>query len=112
INRLMEAATLEDENSLECFRCDLGFWDACYTLKTNCSHTERCYTGRGKAADVLDVKTLGCLFTNKTIFIMTKHCCDTPLCNSACRHPTNLLLWVFLMALTARQLGGASLGPH
>ncbi|KAG7475668.1 hypothetical protein JOB18_035405 [Solea senegalensis] len=88
--------SMEEKEVLECFRCDLGFWDACYTTQTNCSLGERCFTGRGKAADVLDVKTLGCakaeecgvettvaLFPNNTIFVMTKHCCDTPFCNSA-----------------------------
>lgn len=46
----MESLGLQEaEESLECFRCDLGFWDACYTTTTNCSLGERCYTGRGKA---------------------------------------------------------------
>lgn len=48
--QLMESEGLEDdEEHLECFRCDLGFWDACYTTETNCSRGELCYTGRGKA---------------------------------------------------------------
>lgn len=38
-----------EEEVLECFHCDLGFWDACYTTKTSCSLGELCYTGRGKA---------------------------------------------------------------
>uniref|UniRef100_A0A8C5NG91 UPAR/Ly6 domain-containing protein n=1 Tax=Gouania willdenowi TaxID=441366 RepID=A0A8C5NG91_GOUWI len=93
----MESVLLEEvEEYLTCFRCDLGFWDTCFTTETNCSLGERCFTGRGKAADVLDVKTLGCvkaeqcgvettveLFSNETIFIMTKHCCNTSFCNSA-----------------------------
>ncbi|KAK2844557.1 hypothetical protein Q5P01_011216 [Channa striata] len=95
----MDSVRFEGEELLECFQCELGFWDACYTTKTSCSHGERCYTGRGKAADILDVKTLGCvkaeecdvestmeLFFNKTIFVMTRHCCDTPFCNTAHRH--------------------------
>lgn len=45
----MESEGLEQEEEyLECFRCDLGFWDACYTTETNCSRGELCYTGRGK----------------------------------------------------------------
>ncbi|CAG6015462.1 unnamed protein product [Menidia menidia] len=97
LEQLVESVVLEQEEEyLECFRCDLGFWDACYTTETNCSRGELCYTGRGRAADALDVKTLGCvkaeecdvettveLFSNNTIFAMTKHCCDTPFCNSA-----------------------------
>lgn len=48
--QLMELEGLKPEESyLECFRCDLGFWDACYTTETNCSRGELCYTGRGKA---------------------------------------------------------------
>lgn len=51
---------------------------------------------RRVSAGDLDIKTLGCakaeecgaettvqLFANKTIFAITKHCCDTPFCNSA-----------------------------
>lgn len=73
--------------TLECFRCDLGFWDLCFTTKTNCSEDELCYVGIGKAgkcgandhldkpspfgtlanflsgfsASVLDIKVMGCL---------------------------------------------------
>ncbi|XP_029694065.1 protein Bouncer-like [Takifugu rubripes] len=93
---LMDSLGHEDKNDfMKCFQCDLGFWDVCYTTKTICSLEERCFTGRGKAGD-LDIKTLGCvkaeecgvettvqLFANKTIFVITKHCCDTPFCNSA-----------------------------
>ncbi|XP_047455397.1 protein Bouncer-like [Mugil cephalus] len=111
----------EDEEYLECFRCDLGFWDACYTTETNCSLGERCYTGRGKAADALDIKMLGCvkaeecdvettveLLMNKTIFTMTKHCCDTPFCNSAHKLPVYTLLYLSTALLTAWHFTGAS----
>lgn len=50
LEQMMEAAGLEaQEELLQCFRCDLGFWDACYTTETNCSLGDRCFTGRGKA---------------------------------------------------------------
>jgi len=50
LEQLMESVELEQEEEyLECFRCDLGLWDACYTTETNCSHGELCYTGRGRA---------------------------------------------------------------
>ncbi len=49
----MESMGLVEEEFLKCFRCDLGFWDTCYTTEINCSIGERCYTGRGKAG-VLD----------------------------------------------------------
>ncbi|XP_018541701.2 sperm acrosome membrane-associated protein 4 [Lates calcarifer] len=111
----------EEEELLKCFRCDLGFWDACYTTETNCSFGERCYTGRGKAADVLDVKTLGCvkaeecnvetmveLFPDKTVFVMTKHCCDTPFCNSAHKLPIQALLYLTVALLITWHISEAS----
>uniref|UniRef100_A0A671UJT1 UPAR/Ly6 domain-containing protein n=1 Tax=Sparus aurata TaxID=8175 RepID=A0A671UJT1_SPAAU len=121
---LMESVGLaEEEELLKCFRCDLGFWDACYTTETNCSLGERCYTGRGKAADTLDIKTLGCvkaeecgeetiveLFSNNTIFVMTKHCCDTPFCNSAHKLRVTTLLYLTVAVLTS-WLTEASTGP-
>ncbi|CAN9514231.1 unnamed protein product [Ophioblennius macclurei] len=122
--KLMESVALqEEEELLQCFRCDLGFWDACYTTETNCSLGERCFTGRGKAADVLDVKTLGCvkteecnvettveIFSNNTVFAMTKHCCDTPFCNSAPRLPLYTLLYLTVAFVTSCNLTGASTG--
>ncbi|XP_072316872.1 protein Bouncer-like [Eucyclogobius newberryi] len=124
--QMMDTEFEEEEDFLECFQCDLGFWDACYTTKTNCSPTERCYTGRGKAADVLDVKTLGCakaeecsvvstveLFPNKTVFTMTKHCCDTPFCNSGHKPSLNaLLLCAAALVLSSWCLDGDSMGLH
>ncbi|KAM6967477.1 uncharacterized protein FYW47_006188 [Aplochiton taeniatus] len=103
----------DKENLLKCFRCDLGFWDACYTTTTNCSSGEKCYTGRGKAADVLDVKMLGCakaeecetettmeLFTYPQIYVMTKTCCDTPFCNAAHTLSYNTLLQLTVTSLS------------
>ncbi|XP_057690656.1 protein Bouncer-like [Corythoichthys intestinalis] len=107
LEQVVEAAGfIEEEELLQCFRCDLGFWDACYTTETNCSLGERCFTGRGKAVDSLDVKTLGCVkleecnvettveFFNNTIFVMTKHCCDTPFCNIAFKPKVDTLLCI------------------
>ncbi|XP_070823286.1 protein Bouncer-like isoform X2 [Chaetodon trifascialis] len=122
--QLMESVGFEEEEEfLECFRCDLGFWDACYTTKTNCSLGERCYTGRGKAGHALDIKTLGCvraeecgtetsveLFSNKTIFAMTKHCCDTPFCNSAHKLQITTLSYLTVAVLTTWHLTEASTG--
>ncbi|XP_023187347.1 sperm acrosome membrane-associated protein 4-like [Xiphophorus maculatus] len=122
--QLMELEGLKPEESyLECFRCDLGFWDACYTTETNCSRGELCYTGRGKAADSLDIKTLGCakaeecnakttvaLFLNNTIFIMTKSCCDTPFCNSAQELPIYTVFQITLAGLTISHITKALVG--
>ncbi|XP_035493311.1 sperm acrosome membrane-associated protein 4-like [Scophthalmus maximus] len=124
LEELMESVGfVEEEELLECFRCDLGFWDACYTTETNCSLGERCFTGRGKAADVLDVKTLGCvkaeecdvettveLFPNRTVFVMTKRCCDTPFCNSAHTCPICTLLYLTVALLTACRITDTSMG--
>ncbi|CAK6960666.1 sperm acrosome membrane-associated protein 4-like [Scomber scombrus] len=123
LEQLMEVVAFEEEEDLlDCFRCDLGFWDACYTTKIQCSLGERCYTGRGKAADVLDIKMLGCvkadecdvettveLFPNKTVLVLTKHCCDTPFCNSAHRLPVDTLLYLTVALLTTWHLTEASI---
>ncbi|XP_077455322.1 protein Bouncer-like isoform X2 [Stigmatopora argus] len=108
------AGFIEEEEPLQCFRCDLGFWDACYTTETNCSLGERCFTGRGKAGDALDVKTLGCVnpeecnvettvefLFNNSIFVMTKHCCDTPFCNIAFKPKLDTLLCITVAFLTS-----------
>lgn len=163
----MESVRIEEEReSLKCFRCDLGFWDVCYTTETNCSLGERCFTGRGKAGvmnetifspsalvlqlkhwrvppyknafirlsttndllspgDSLDIKTLGCaraeecdiettveLLFNKTIFVMTKHCCDTPFCNTANKLQTASLFYLTLAALVSWHLTEASAAPQ
>ncbi|XP_042596719.1 sperm acrosome membrane-associated protein 4-like [Cyprinus carpio] len=82
--------------TLECFRCELGFWDLCYTTKTNCSdRDELCYVGTGKAASVLDIKVKGCLpmekcnkttvvefLANKTLYTLETTCCEEDLCNA------------------------------
>lgn len=77
-------------------RCDegdvflLAIWLYCLSHKAWTAPNGRVFAGD------LDIKTLGCvkaeecgvettvqLFANKTIFVITKHCCDTPFCNSA-----------------------------
>ncbi|KAK2854820.1 hypothetical protein Q7C36_006689 [Tachysurus vachellii] len=80
--------------TLECFHCDLGFWDMCHTTKVNCSIGEQCFAGTGVAASVLNIKMMGCLArddcnkttvvtfpANKTVYKMTKYCCEEDLCN-------------------------------
>ncbi|KAJ0066144.1 hypothetical protein NL108_001381, partial [Boleophthalmus pectinirostris] len=76
--------------------------------------------------DVLDVKILGCakaeecsimttveLYPNKTVFTMTKHCCDTALCNSAhTLAPSSLALCVALLLLSSWFLNGDSIRLH
>uniref|UniRef100_A0A3Q3EVB4 UPAR/Ly6 domain-containing protein n=1 Tax=Kryptolebias marmoratus TaxID=37003 RepID=A0A3Q3EVB4_KRYMA len=116
----------EEEDYLECFRCDLGFWDACYTTETKCSRGERCYTGRAKAADALDIKMLGCaraeecgvettttvaaLSSNRTVFVLTKFCCDTPFCNAAHKLCAHTLLRLTAAFVATWQLTYASMG--
>lgn len=145
----MDSVRFEEEMQfMKCFRCDLGFWDVCYTTETICSLGERCFTGRGKAGvyfqcvcsnnillkDVtvsttdhvspgdLDIKTLGCVkaeecgventvefFSNKTIFVMTKHCCHTPFCNSAHKLQITTLFYLAMAVLTTWYLTEASI---
>lgn len=74
----MESVGIEEEReSLKCFRCDLGFWDVCYTTETNCSLGERCFTGRGTAGvmnetvfspQLNNLSTGGCLDTRMHLF--------------------------------------------
>ncbi|KAK3551398.1 hypothetical protein QTP70_016634 [Hemibagrus guttatus] len=77
--------------TLECFHCELGFWDMCHITKVNCSAGEQCFVGIGVAASVLKIKMMGCLAiddcnkttivtfpANKTLYKMTKSlkvCC-------------------------------------
>uniref|UniRef100_A0A672KF85 Sperm acrosome membrane-associated protein 4-like n=1 Tax=Sinocyclocheilus grahami TaxID=75366 RepID=A0A672KF85_SINGR len=83
--------------TLQCFRCELGFWDVCYTTKTNCSDDELCYVGIGKAgkSSVLDIKVMGCLpmeacnkttvvefLAKKTLYTLKTTCCEQDLCNA------------------------------
>ncbi|XP_058258526.1 sperm acrosome membrane-associated protein 4 [Hemibagrus wyckioides] len=80
--------------TLECFHCELGFWDMCHTTKVNCSAGEHCFVGIGVAASVLKIKMMGCLASddcnkttivtfpaNKTLYKMTKYCCEENYCN-------------------------------
>lgn len=85
--------------ALQCYKCKVGFWDLCITTKTTCENGEQCFSGVGKAAGFVDIKTKGCLIkaecnqtkdvnfpsssSNTTVYTMTKTCCDTDLCNKA-----------------------------
>ena len=72
-------------------------------------------------ADVLDVKTLGCvpaeecevvtrveIFPQTTIYTMTRSCCDTDLCNASPSLPLTSRLPLALAALTAMLLAAPS----
>ncbi|CAL8247200.1 unnamed protein product [Lota lota] len=115
----------DEEELLECFRCDLGFWDACYTTTVYCSTGERCFTGRVKAVDLLDVKTQGCvkteecsaettleLYPNATLYTMTKHCCDTAFCNAAHTLPIGTSSYLTAPVLSLWYLTGAQTRLH
>ncbi|XP_026156882.1 sperm acrosome membrane-associated protein 4 [Mastacembelus armatus] len=84
--------------ALECYKCDIGFWNLCYTTKKTCAANEQCFNGVGKAAGVVAVKMKGCLapsdcnktqdttfpsISNSTVYSMTKTCCNSDLCNAA-----------------------------
>jgi len=66
-----ESSILFAGQSLECFRCDLGFWDLCYTTKTNCSENELCSVGTGKAGKLCrcSVFAVFCWQTSLPLFL-------------------------------------------
>ena len=63
--QLFESDAFEEGVLLKCFRCDLGFWDACFTTKTTCEAGERCYTGKGKAGVLVRIV----FFLSECLFI-------------------------------------------
>ncbi|XP_051247592.1 sperm acrosome membrane-associated protein 4 [Dicentrarchus labrax] len=85
--------------ALQCYECKIGFWNLCLTTKTTCKSGEQCFSGVGKAAGFVDIKTKGCLAvadcnqtkevnfptsgSNTTVYSMTKTCCNNDLCNAA-----------------------------
>ncbi|XP_017319123.1 sperm acrosome membrane-associated protein 4 [Ictalurus punctatus] len=105
--------------TLDCFQCELGFWDMCHTTKTNCSAGEQCFVGIGVAASVLKIKMMGCLANdhcnkttivtfpaNKTLYKMTRTCCGENYCNGG---PEVLMASLTLMALVIAQIMGINL---
>ncbi|KAM7384510.1 hypothetical protein PAMA_011728 [Pampus argenteus] len=103
--------------TLQCYDCKIGFWNLCLTTKTTCQSGEQCFSGLGKAAGFIDIKTKGCLVTsecnktkevnfpssssNTTVYMMTKTCCDSDLCNSAPGLPGASGLSLALTTITA-----------
>ncbi|XP_008329424.1 sperm acrosome membrane-associated protein 4-like [Cynoglossus semilaevis] len=85
--------------ALRCYKCKIGFWNVCITTEKTCEAEEHCFSGIGKAAGFMDIKTKGCLAQaecnkteqvsfnavgqNATLYTMTKTCCSTELCNAA-----------------------------
>ncbi|RVE67098.1 hypothetical protein OJAV_G00114670 [Oryzias javanicus] len=107
--------------TLECYQCSLGLWNLCITTKTTCNSGEHCFSGLGKAAGFVDIKTKGCLAVEKcnmtenqnfgvntTLYKLTKTCCNTNLCNGAPRLPggagLSLAAAVVSALITARVL--------
>lgn len=69
----------------------------------------------------LDIKTLGCVraeecemettvefLFNTTVFVMTKHCCNTPFCNSAHKLESAALIYLLVAVLVTRHLAEAA----
>lgn len=68
----------------------------------------------------LDIKTLGCarveecemettveFLFNATVFVMTKHCCNTPFCNYAHKLQSATLIYFLEAVLVIRHLAEA-----
>ncbi|XP_060776587.1 sperm acrosome membrane-associated protein 4-like [Neoarius graeffei] len=104
--------------TLECFHCQLGFWDMCHTTRMNCSAGEQCFVGIGVAASVVKIKMMGCLDEdncnvttivtfpeNKTLYKMTKNCCDENYCNGG----TEVQMASLSLALVIAQIMGLTL---
>nr|XP_046191417.1 lymphocyte antigen 6D-like [Oncorhynchus gorbuscha] len=101
--------------ALKCYKCDLGFWDLCYTTEVNCNAGENCFSGVGKAIKFVDIKMKGCLkvnecnktittdfpnSSNRTVYNIMKACCDTDLCNAAPGLPRMSILPLALATLS------------
>ncbi|XP_012686974.1 sperm acrosome membrane-associated protein 4 [Clupea harengus] len=110
-------------HTLECYKCDLGLWDLCYTTKTTCTDGDLCYSGKGEAAKFVKIGKKGCLARAKcnmtesinwpknsssAIYTITNTCCDTDLCNAAPGLPRvgtlPLAIATLLTVITARAM--------
>ncbi|XP_041812060.1 prostate stem cell antigen [Chelmon rostratus] len=103
--------------ALQCYKCKIGLWDLCITSTTTCESGEQCYSGVGTAVGFMDLKMKGCLAvaecnqtkevnfpsssSNSTVYVMTKTCCGTDLCNAAPGLPGTSRLSLTLAAITA-----------
>lgn len=103
--------------TLQCYNCKFGIGELCLTNKVECAAGELCFSGVGKAAGFVDVKSKGCLAvakcnmteetnvpginSNTTLYTVTKTCCDTALCNGAPGLPGTSALSLALATVTA-----------
>ncbi|KAM3858176.1 sperm acrosome membrane-associated protein 4-like [Diretmus argenteus] len=103
-------------HALNCYKCDIGFWNVCLTRETTCAAGEHCYSGVGQAVGVVNVMMKGCLkemdcnktqevnypssSSNNSVYTMTRTCCDSDLCNAAPGLPTGAMLPLTLAAIT------------
>ncbi|CAI5691126.1 unnamed protein product [Oreochromis niloticus] len=104
--------------ALLCYQCPIGIGSLCVTSEKTCASGEQCYSGVGKAIGFLDIKMKGCLAvancnktedvdfgTNKTVYKMTKTCCNTDLCNAAPGVPGIPTLTLALATISAVFVG-------
>ncbi|XP_076006112.1 lymphocyte antigen 6 complex locus protein G6d-like [Genypterus blacodes] len=87
-------------HTLQCYDCSFGLFKWCMTSKVTCKEGEHCYSGKGKAASLVEINTKGCLkvaecnktrdvdlpdkiANSTTVYSMTKTCCSSDLCNAA-----------------------------
>ncbi|XP_062291663.1 sperm acrosome membrane-associated protein 4 [Scomber scombrus] len=103
--------------ALQCYECKIGIWNLCLTTKTTCDEGKHCFSGVGKAAKVVDIKTKGCLAVaecnqtkevnfpsgsnNSVVYSLNKTCCSNDLCNNAPGVPGTTVLPLALASVTA-----------
>nr|XP_046183080.1 sperm acrosome membrane-associated protein 4-like [Oncorhynchus gorbuscha] len=96
--------------ALQCFNCELCVFNL-FQTKVSCGPDEQCFNGVGKAAQVLDIKSKGCLkmndcnkvsttkfpsISNVTVYSVNKTCCSSDLCNAAPGQPRMRILHLAL----------------
>lgn len=57
-------------HSLQCYKCNIGFFDMCITSKVTCQGGEQCFSGVGKAGKELNI-SLDHILLRKLVFFLS-----------------------------------------